>query len=236
LSSVSDPSAVRDVESSAARAGPVAPLPDSAPTGWPRFFVPSTVDLIFVLLLLSLSAGPLAQKMLGDAGIGWHIRTGDLILHTGSVPHSDPFSSAMSGKPWYAWEWLYDLIVGGLDGETGLNGVVFFNALVIALTFALVFRQMLARGSGLGVAVGMLLLVVSASSIHFLARPHVLSWLFTVIFFGMLAAFEHDGSFRRLMWLPAIMLVWVNLHGGFLVGFVLLGIFLLGALGRAAYM
>lgn len=224
MSSASDPSAVRDLESSAPPAGPVARLPNSAPTGWLSFFVPSTVDLIFVLLLVSLSAGPLGQKMLGDAGIGWHIRTGELILHTGSVPHSDPFSSTMSGKPWYAWEWLYDLIVGGLHRETGLNGVVFFDALIIAVTFALVFRQMLARGSGLGVAVGMLLLVVSASSIHFLARPHVLSWLFTVIFFDVLAAFENDGNPRRLMWLPAIMLLWANLHGGFLLGLVLVGI------------
>ncbi len=226
MPSASDPSAVRDLGPSHPESGAVA-LRLAPPAPRLGLLIPSAGDLIFLLLLVSLAAGPLAQKMLGDAGIGWHIRAGELILRTRSVPRVDPFSLTMNGKPWFAWEWLYDLVVGGLDRAAGLNGVVLFSALVIALTFALVFRKMLARGSGFGVAVTMLLLAVSASSIHFLARPHVVSWLFTVIFFGVLAAFEDDGNPRRLLWIPVIMLVWVNLHGGFLVGLVLVGIWFL---------
>jgi hypothetical protein len=221
LPGAGDPSAVHDLEPS--NAEPHVPKGKSAQ--WVAFFIPSIADLIFVLLLVALAAGPLAQKMLGDAGIGWHIRTGQLILRTDAIPRVDPFSATMQGKPWYAWEWMYDVGVGALDAKTGLNGVVFFNALVIALTFAFVFRKMLARGAGLGVALGMLLLAFSSSSIHFLARPHVVSWLFTVIFFDVLEAFEDDGNVRKLLWLPALMLVWVNVHGGFLVGLVLIGIY-----------
>ena len=196
---------------------------------WNRFLLPSVSDLIFVLLVIGLSTGRLPQKLLGDAGIGWHIRTGELILATHSVPRVDSFSSTMSGKPWYAWEWLYDVLVGAIHHAAGLNGVVFFSAVLIALTFALVFRMMLARGASLGIAVVLLLLSVCASSIHFLTRPHLLSWLFTLIAFVALDGFETDSRSRRLHWLPLIMLVWVNLHGGFLVGFVLQGIYLITA-------
>ena len=43
----------------------------------------------------------------------------------------------MSGQPWYAWEWLYDVEIAGIHHWWGLNGVVFFTAVIIAATFAL---------------------------------------------------------------------------------------------------
>jgi hypothetical protein len=87
----------------------------------------------------------------------------------------------------------------------------------------------LARGASLPIALIMLLLALFASSIHFLARPHVLSWLFTLIAFCLLETFEARGNQRRLFWMPILILVWVNVHGGFLVAFVLQGAYLLGA-------
>ena len=47
---------------------------------------------------------------------------------THAIPRVDSFSSTMSGKPWFAWEWLYDLVVGRLEAGLGLNGVVWFTA------------------------------------------------------------------------------------------------------------
>jgi len=197
---------------------------------WLGFVIPSVGDLVFVLLLVALTVGSLAKGLLGDGGIGWHIRTGELILKTHAIPQTDPFSSTMYGQAWFAWEWLYDALVGAVHGAVGLNGVVFFSALVIALTFTLVLRRMLASGANLPVAVVLLLLAIAASTIHFLARPHVLSWLFTVIWFEVLERFVADGKTRPLLWLLPLTLLWANLHGGFLMGFILLGIYLAGAL------
>ena len=174
-----------------------APASAGTAPGWPRWLVPSVADLICICLFISLSVA-LGRKLLGDAGIGWHIRTGEMILRTGSIPRVDSFSSIMSGKPWYAWEWLYDVAIGTVHRASGLNGVVAFTALVIAVTFALGFRMMRQRGTSLPIAVIMVLLAVSASSIHFLARPHVISWLLTVIWFWALDTFEQDGNARRL--------------------------------------
>jgi hypothetical protein len=192
--------------------------------------MPSGADLIFVALLGALVFTPLSVKLLGDAGIGWHIRTGQQILATHAIPRVDSFSSTMAGRPWFAWEWLYDLAVGQLDAKLGLNGVVWLTAVVIATAFAWTFRLLMARGANVLVALVLVLLAVSASMIHFLARPHVVSWLFTLAWFWILDSSERDGFGGRKLWaLPVLMLVWVNVHGGFLVGFVLLGIFWLGA-------
>lgn len=203
--------------------------------GWLGVAAPSVADLMFVALLCTLVFSPLSVRLLGDAGIGWHIRTGQIILATHRVPRVDPFSSTMGGKPWFAWEWLYDLIVGQLDSTIGLNGVVWLNAVVIAAVFAWSLQWLIRRGVNVLLAVLLALLAISASMIHFLARPHVMSWLFTLAWFVILERSERDGldgrSDGRWLWaLPALMLLWVNLHGGFVVGFILLVLFWLAAL------
>lgn len=196
-----------------------------------RWLMPSVADLIFVALLASLLLTPLSVKLLGDAGIGWHIRTGQLILTTHTIPRVDPFSSQIR-LPWVAWEWLYDVIVGRLETSAGLNGVVWLTAVVIAMVFAALFRLLVKRGTDFLVALILTMLAMAASMIHFLARPHVLSWLFALIWFWILDSTESGPhkSNHRLWLLPILMVIWVNVHGGFLLGFVLLAIFWLGSL------
>jgi len=202
------------------------------PPAWFRFLAPSITDLIFIVLLFAMSSGALAPRLLGDASIGWHIRNGERMLRTHSITRVDPFSVTMGGQTWYAWEWLYDAKIAGIHHWMGLNGVVFFTAVIIALTFALTLHLCLRRGADLPVAALLLALSLGVSMIHLFARPHVLSWLFTVIWFQLLDSSESANpaaSQRRLWYLPALMLLWVNVHGGFVLGFALLGLYLLSA-------
>jgi hypothetical protein len=195
--------------------------------------MPSVADLIFIGLLGVLAFTPLSVKLLGDAGIGWHIRNGQQILATHAIPRFDSFSSQIR-QPWFAWEWLYDIAVGRLEAWCGLNGVVWLTAFVIATVFAWTFRLAVARGTNLLLALVLTLLAISASMIHSLARPHVFSWLFALAWFWILDSTDRSGLERqraRWLWaLPPSMLLWVNVHGGFLLGFVLLGIYWLGSL------
>jgi hypothetical protein len=213
---------------------------------WVRWLVPSVSDVLFVVLLVLLAFTTLSVRLLGDAGIGWHIRTGQLILATHAIPRVDPFSSTMTGQPWFAWEWLYDVLVGWLESAAGLNGVVLFTALIIATVFSWTFQLLLRRGTNVLVALILVLLAASAAMIHFLARPHVVSWLFTVVWFWILESSEkrcagshsdlshsESNSKDRHSWflwlLPLLTVVWVNVHGGFLFGFALLAIYWLSA-------
>ena len=201
-----------------------------------RFLLLSVRDIIFIFLFWSLLAGPLSNRPLADPDIGWHIRTGELILATHSLPRTDPFSSTMQGQPWFAWEWLYDILLGILHRAGGLSGVVWLCGLLVAAIFALLFSQLLQRGTGLPLAILLMLLAEAASMIHLYARPHIVSWLFSLLWFVALERWEQrDGSEhgslpRWIPWFfPASMLLWVNLHGGWLFGIVLLGIYTLAA-------
>jgi hypothetical protein len=118
------------------------------------------------------------------------------------------------------------------------------TALIIATVFSWTFRLLLRRGTNIFLALVLVLLAASASMIHFLARPHVVSWLFTLTWFWVLESSQRDcadshaqssqtpiapGHRRLLYSLPLIMLVWVNMHGGFLLGFALLAIYWVSA-------
>lgn len=196
---------------------------------WMRFLLPSVVDLLFILLLFSLTVGALAPRLLGDAGTGWHIRNGEFMLQTGAITRQDPFSATMNGQPWYAWEWLFDAAIARLHEWAGLNGVVLLAALVISATFALTFRLSLRRGGSVLITLPLLVLALGASAIHLFARPHVVSWLLAVIWFHLLDSSEkatEPAKNHSLFWLPVIMLFWVNVHGGFVLGFALCAIYL----------
>ena len=72
------------------------------------------------------------QQLFRDSDAGWHIRTGETILATGALPHTDPYSFTRAGQPWFAWEWLVDVVTGMIHSRLGLNGVALFYAALIS--------------------------------------------------------------------------------------------------------
>src|SRR5271170_7937162 len=166
-----------------------------------RLLLPSVRDIIFIFLFWSLLAGPLSNRPLADADIGLHIRTGERILATHSLPRTDPFSSTMQGQPWFAWEWLYDTLLGALHRACGLNGVVWLCALLVAAVFALLLSQLLRRGTGLLLAIVLMLLAEAASTIHLYARPHIVSWLLSLLWFVALEHWERWRGGRPPGWI-----------------------------------
>jgi len=193
-------------------------------------------DAAFAMPLVFLFCGMQgAHTLLGDGDTGWHLRTGEWILAHGRVPDRDLFSFTRPGQPWFAWEWLWDVWFGWLHQHAGMAAVVLASSLVLALTFALLFR-MARRSSDALVALALTLAAAAGSAGHWLARPHLFTMLFTVIFYSMLdgsgeRAAGACGVPRRLWLLPPLMAVWTNLHGGFFVGILLIAAYAAGQFG-----
>jgi len=195
-----------------------------------RFLLPSARDVIFIFLFWSILAGPLSSRPLADPDIGWHIRNGEWILATHSIPHTDPFSSTVQGHPWFAWEWLYDALLGILHHACGLNGVVWLCALLVASIFVILLQLLLQNGTGLPLAIVLMLLAEGAAAIHLYARPHIVTWLFSLLWLVALERWEHPPAPRWLPWFfPVSIVLWVNLHGGWIFGLALLGTYTLAA-------
>jgi hypothetical protein len=197
---------------------------------WARVLIPSLSDLFFlaILIWLFMSSGAAGwQGLLADADVGWHIRTGEYILDHHAVPSVDLYSFSKPNAPWYAWEWLTDVVYGGLHRAAGLKGIVLMAAILISLFALTLIRRMVSRGVHLFVALLVALLAVGGSSMHFLARPHLLTLLLLSISVWVIEADRKRPSLR-IWWLVPLTMVWTNLHGGFLALIVVLGLAVVG--------
>ena len=193
---------------------PVAPDQSTSVRWWVRFF-PSLTDLAFLFPLYFLFAkiGG-ARRLLRDADAGLQIRAGEWILQNHAAPRTDLFSFSKAGQPWFAWEWGWDVLAALLHQRFGLAGFVLANCCILALTAVFVFRLARHRSGHPLLAFFITALAVQASGVHWLARPHLLSWL---LFSALLLLLDRiqTGSRRWLWALPALSLVWANLHGSF---------------------
>ncbi len=193
-------------------------------------FLPSLTDFAFLapmVLLFSLMDG--TRALLSDGDPGWHIRTGDWILANGRVPTKDLFSFTMPGKPWFAWEWLWDVVVAWLHQHGGMAAVLLFSVFVISLTFAVLFRVVRRQAGNDFLAFGVTLLAVAGASLHFLARPHVVTLLFVVILYWILDRARTAGP-RLLLAATVLVMLWANLHAGFVAGIMIAGAYACGEL------
>jgi len=186
-------------------------------------FLPSLADVAFLLPIVFIFAklGGLGV-MLGDGDTGWHIRAGDWMLENRRVPDKDIFSFTMPDKPWYAWEWLWDAIFSFLHRRFGMEGVVLASLFLLCATFFVLYRVVRRRAGNVLAAIAATGLAAAISSIHWLARPHLVTFFFLVVFLAILDRVR-EGRTKLLFLLPPLTILWTNLHGGFLVGLSLLG-------------
>jgi len=147
------------------------------------------------------------QKLFRDSDAGWHIRTGEAILTSGNLPRTDPYSFTRGGQPWFAWEWMADVAVGAIHRTFGLKGVAVFYAAAISAGVWLWFRLHWALGGNFLIACAMAPLLLSTCNIHWLARPHVLSWIFL-----LLAIFPRKPN---LVVVALVTALWANVHASF---------------------
>ncbi|MDQ2901172.1 MAG: hypothetical protein M3Y07_15445 [Acidobacteriota bacterium] len=194
------------------------------------WLLPSLSDCLFISIILWLFvAGKGWSLLLADGDTGWHIRTGEFILDTGSVPFRDLFSFSRAGAEWFSWEWLTDVCFAEVHRLAGLKGVVLVSGIAIAACVTVLFRHMIWRGANVMAALVVTLLAMDASNLHYLARPHV----FTLLLLAVSAWIVDLDRRRETPWLwglVPIAALWANLHGGFLALFVLLGGLMLDAL------
>jgi hypothetical protein len=173
--------------------------------------------------VIAIGLFTLATRDLSDSDFWWHLRSGQLIFNTRSVPHVDPFSYSRGGQPWIAHEWLSELMFYAVFLVAGKGTLVCLFAIIITAAFLLAYRRCRCSTYIAGVVT---LCGALASVPTWGVRPQVLSLLLTSLFLLVLDYSEQKPSI--LWWLPALMLLWVNLHGGFAIGIVLVVVYLLG--------
>lgn len=191
-----------------------------------RLFLPRIEYILFITIFWGIVAsGPRILNFDGD--LPRHILTGDLILQTHHIPTTDIFSFRTTGFLSYPHEWLSQVVFAAFYNWLGLDGIVLLAALVIMLTWGIVYDQAMRKSNSFFSALVVTVLGVGASQIHVLPRPHIFTYLLTIIWITLLEFIDENKS--RSWWpLPLVMLLWVNMHGMFVLGIAILGIYLVG--------
>jgi len=184
--------------------------------------------MVFLIVFIACFTGS-GGFLLGDGDTGYHIRAGEIILRDLAVPRHDPFSFITPPLPWTAHEWLSEVVMAIVHNALGLPGLVFLFALLLSTTYWLLFRWIRSNGRNILMDLMILVPVLLSSSIHWHVRPHAFSLLLIVLLYQILVLHKEDRG-NYLYVIPPMMLLWVNLHGGFIVGFLFMGIFLSGYL------
>lgn len=156
----------------------------------------------------------------------WHLKTGEVIVNTGSIPRADLFSYTAAGEAFVPFCWLAQAAYYLTFSAGGLPLLVALNTLVLVLALLPVYRLCLEEAGGhtrLGVLAAVLAAV--ALSVYGAMRPQVFSFALFGAFSWVLAGYVRRR--RRLLWLlPPLMVLWVNLHGAFVLGLVVGGLYL----------
>ncbi len=173
----------------------------------------------------------IAPLLLGHTDLGWHLAAGDLIRTRGEIPAHDPWSFTAGDTRWYNLSWLWD-VVTSLMFQYGHFGALILSTIAVGGLIAggLAAICLACDAPPLATAIAVTAACIlyptfAAPDIFLAASPNVATLLFCVAFYGVCLH-------RRALWLaPASMVLWVNMHGGFV-----LGIFILGVFGAVALM
>ncbi len=157
----------------------------------------------------------------------WHLKMGEIIVSTRSIPSTDLFSFTAAGKPFVVQNWLAEVIYFQSYQLGGYPILIFENALLLTAVLIPVFLLCHESTARIRLAAVSTLLAGLAFSAN--ARPQVFSLVLFALFYWILDGYRFQR--RDKLWLlPPAMIVWVNLHGAFVVGLGLVAL-LLGSEG-----
>jgi hypothetical protein len=159
-----------------------------------------------------------------DIDLWWHLKTGELIAQTGTVPVVDPFSYTAVGRPWVAHEWLWELGLFTVNQLGGYRLAVVASALIVTLTFVLLYRLLRQLGVNELVSTAVVLWAAALAILSIGVRPREVTFLFLAFYLSQLWLYRL-GTVGHLWSLPVVMAVWVNVHGAFILGLGLFALF-----------
>ncbi len=172
----------------------------------------------------------LAAQPITDPDFWWHLKTGQYIFETRSIPHTDIFSSLRFGSEWITHEWLSEVFMYSVFRKAGYGGLIVVFSLVITAAFWIAYQRC-RHLAGHPYVAGLALLLGAAATLPVWGvRPQMFSLLFASIFISFLDRYLRREEMPSIWWLVPLMILWVNMHAGFALGLVLIALAIVGLL------
>jgi hypothetical protein len=180
---------------------------------------------LFLVALFVTFLGPI-----GDVDFPFHLKTGEFIYEHKEIPRDDPFSFPKSGvltdrKIFLLSQyWLAQVIFYKLYTITGPSGIILLRAAIFSSLVFLLWFAIRKRGIYSSLVIAILATFILLANV--LDRPQYFSFLFTLILILLLEKFrENPDSAKPLFFMPPLMLLWSNMHGGFIFGLAVIVIY-----------
>ncbi len=209
---------------------PAAPGQSAASTGAPRWHARSRhlMDIALLIVIAMLVAPTLnaARTLFVDPDIWWHLADARIISSTHHMIWTDPYSFTAVGQHWIDWEWFSELFYWFSYNAFGLRGIYLLTWLALSANIVFVYWRGYWLGRNANAAliaaiVGFVLMTVNSG-------PRMIAFAYLAMSAEMAILEAAERGKKKLVWLlPPLFCLWINLHGTWLFGIGLLGLYIL---------
>jgi hypothetical protein len=213
------------LENPASAPDPAARSLEKEPVVRRRNFFPFSI-LWFSLVALVISV--LADPRIAEADIWFHLRNAQELLTRHLFLRADLYTFTAAGAPLLNFEWLSELPYYFAFQAWGLRGLLSVYLVVLWVVFAGVYYLAVRRGANVGDAALVTMAGVALGCYSFGPRMLHFGWLCLIILLLVLERFQRIG--KGLWLLPPLFALWINLHGSWVFGFVVMGIYIVSGL------
>jgi len=185
-----------------------------------------TPRMLWALGILTVVFTYVNMSQISPNDFWWHMAVGREILATGQIPTVDIYSYTMAGQPYLSYQmfWLMDIWLYWWYSVGGAEMILFIQSLIITSTYLIIMLMCWQGSRKWGVTAFSLLFAIVLGVYAWSVRPQAISFLLGAIFLYTIQRYRSTSNPLLLAVLPVGMLVWVNSHGSFPVGLMLLGI------------
>ena len=191
-----------------------------------RYLLPRFQDILFFgIFAAALILGPRMLNQDGD--LPRHMAIGRYVLQGHLPPVNDIFSHTVPGAPFAPHKWLSGVLFYLAYVIFDERGMVILSAIALATTFTLIYAQSVSRA---GLRLPVFLLVgwgAVLTSLHWIVRPHMFTMLLLALWLVLTDKLAR-GETVKLWYFPVLMLLWNNIHGEYLAGFLVTGAYVAG--------
>ena len=174
--------------------------------------------------ILFIAVFAMAVRAPADSDTWWHLKSGQVTVERSHILQEDLFSHTRYGARWINHSWLSQVVLYLLFAHFGYAGLGLWMGAVVTAAFVFVYLQM--EGDAFSRAF-IVVLTAATSSVIWSARPQLFSFLLTAVVCYLLYLYKWQGV-NRLWLLPPLFALWVNLHAGYALGFIVLIAFVVG--------
>jgi hypothetical protein len=201
------------------------PIAERPPGRLSRAAAPGRCTLLRYAPAFVLIAAVAADSLqLADPDLWGHIRFGQMVLRIGHLIHADIFSYSAPGRPWIDHEWLSEVIMALFYDAMGVVGLKLMKFLCAGAIMALLAAGVGETGAAPALQFGVLLAAAFGLQLQIQFRPQLFDYIFLSALLALFARARNRGHAPLWLALP-MMVLWTNLHGGFFIGIVVLGVY-----------